>query len=90
MGKFWEAMTESEQKAICLLLNQQNFVKDKADIDYQCYYDKVSKFKFWQRNLWDKFPEAGHLVTNMFLPAELQETIVDEPKETKGRELRWY
>lgn len=44
-------MTQKTQLQITL--EQQTYLKAHADIEYQCYYQKIEEYYFWQHYLWN-------------------------------------
>lgn len=49
---YYEHMNERDKKKIDATISQQAFLDNEADVDYMCYYLRISPSEFWERFLW--------------------------------------
>lgn len=54
MAKNWEKLSKEEKEAITYQVSLQNYLASVADVDYQCYVEKISFSEFWDRYLFNK------------------------------------
>jgi hypothetical protein len=58
MSKNWETLTEEEKKQIREQISLQNYLSEWADMEYMCYWLKISFSEFWDRYVWKKLDNS--------------------------------
>jgi len=51
----WETMTQDEQEKVINHIHHRNWLNQNVDVEYDAYFNKESKFEWWQRQI-KKYP----------------------------------
>lgn len=48
------------QEEVSKILEIQRLIRRLADVDYECYYEKIDLIQFWQKYLWDRMSSLSN------------------------------
>jgi hypothetical protein len=49
---YFDKLSVTEKRAVQDLIKQQSYLERTADIEYQCYFEKINQSEFWAKYLW--------------------------------------